>query len=94
MCNFEANSVLKFTLQTENSEKLAFLDCLVQNFEENFKISVYVKDTNSGDCINYYSICPVRYKVGVIKTLLHRALHVSSDRNIYTFFAVKTFLVC
>ena len=83
LCNFEANSVLKFTFETEKSEKLAFLDCLVQKFEDNFKTSVYVKDTNSGDCINYYSICPERYKVGVIKTLLHRAFHVSSDRYIF-----------
>ena len=44
-----------------------------------FVSSVYVKETNNGDCLNYHSICPERYKTGVIKTLLFRAFHVSSN---------------
>ena len=66
--------------------ELSFLGWLVQKFEDNFKTSVYIKNTNSCNCINYYSICPKRYKVGVIETLLHvhRAFfHVSSDRFIF-----------
>ena len=63
--------------------ELSFLGWLVQKFEDNFKTSVYIKNTNSCNCINYYSICPARNRVGVIKTLLHRAFHVSSDRYIF-----------
>ena len=83
MHQFESNSVLKFTFEIEKSKQLAFLDCLVHRFENRFKTSVYVKNTNFGDCINFHSICPDRYKTGVIKTLLHRAYHISSDPAIF-----------
>ena len=46
---------------------------------EKFHTGVYVKDTNNGDCINFKSVCPERYKIGVIKTLLHRGYHISAD---------------
>ena len=80
---FKSNSVLDFTFELEKSQKLSFLDCLITRFESKFKTSVFVKDTNSGDCINYKSICPEKYKTGVIKTLLHRGYHVSSDPTIF-----------
>lgn len=35
--------------------------------------------TNDGSCINFNSICPIRYKEGVIKTYLHRAFTISSS---------------
>ena len=76
---FEADSVLKFTFETEKNNQLPFLDTIVRRFDFKFKTSVYVKSTNAGDCINYSSICPERYKTGVIKTLLHRGYHISSD---------------
>ena len=78
-CEFEKYSVLQFTYEKEKSGKLAFLDCLVTRMNEKFHTQVYVKDTNNGDCINYKSLCPERYKVGVIKTLLHRGYHISND---------------
>lgn len=76
---FEANSVLKFTFETEKNKQVPFLDTIVKRYDLQFKTSVYVKSTNAGDCINYNSICPDRYKTGVIKTLLHRGYHTSSD---------------
>ena len=76
---FELNSVLKFTYENEKCEKLEFLDCTVTRMNEKFHTGVYVKDTNNGDCINFRSACPERYKIGVIKTLLHRGYHISTD---------------
>ena len=38
-----------------------------------------MKDTNDDSCLNYNSICPLRYKEGLIKTFLHRAFALSSD---------------
>ena len=58
---------------------LAFLNTLVKRDEEKLSTTVYVKSTNTGYCLNYNSICPERYKLGVIKTLIHRAYYVSSD---------------
>ena len=76
--SFESNSVLKFTYETEKCGKLNFLDVMLQKEGNKLTTSVYVKNTNDGTCINYNSICPDRYKTGVIKTLLHRAFHLSS----------------
>lgn len=44
-----------------------------------FATSVYVKTTNHGDCLNYISICPEKYKTGVIKTFLHRGYAICSN---------------
>ena len=80
---FKSNSVLNFTFELEKSQNLSFLDCLITRYDSRFETSVYVKDTSMGDCINYKSICPDKYKTGVIKTLLHRGYHVSSDHDTF-----------
>ena len=46
--------------------------------------TVYTKKTSNGECINYNSVCPERYKTGVIKTLLHRAYLVCSTWEAFT----------
>lgn len=76
---FERNSVLKFTVEHEKSKQLNFLDCLINRDSNSFTTSVHVKPTHAGDCINYNSLCPQRYKIGVITTLLHRAYALSSS---------------
>ena len=76
---FEELSVLKFKCEHEKARSLVFLDTVVTRFQTDFHTAVYTKDTNAGDCINYKSACPERYKVAVIKTLHHRGYHVSSD---------------
>lgn len=54
------------------------MDCIVNRNTNDFTTSVYTKPTHGGDCINFNSLCPERYKLGVIKTLLHRAYTISS----------------
>ena len=76
---FENESVLKFTIEKEKNEKLAFLDTLVNRTPSMFKTSVFIKTTNFEDCLNYNSICPDKYKFSVTNTLLHRAYHICSD---------------
>ena len=73
---FESYSVLKFTYETEKNNQLVFLDTVVTRCNNNLKTTVHTKPTSSGDCINFNSICPDRYKTGVIKTLLHRSYHI------------------
>ena len=45
--------------------------------------SVYKKSTNTGECLNYDSICPERYKVSVIKNFLHRAHAICSTWELF-----------
>jgi hypothetical protein len=37
-----------------------------------------LKNTSNGDCLNYNSMCPDRYKLGVLKSLLYKSYAVSS----------------
>ena len=76
---FEQNSVLKFTYEIKLNE-ISFLDVEVSKAGDHLSTKVHVKPTSTGDCINYNSIAPDQYKIGAIKTMLHRANRVCSDR--------------
>jgi len=76
---FQCNSVLKFTFELETNKKIPFLDVLISRKNSSLHTSVYTKETNYGDCLNFNSICPDKYKAGVIRAFLHRGYHVSSD---------------
>jgi len=80
---FEEESVLKFTYEVENSRKISFLDVLITRNTNSVSTSVYTKSTNSGDCLNYNSNCPERYKTSVIKNFIHRAYSICSDWNLF-----------
>ena len=77
----EEKSVLQFTYEFNNDHSLNFLDVHleVNQNKTQFLTSVHVKKTNNGDCMNFISLCPFRYKIGVIKTLLHRAYNICSS---------------
>ena len=76
--NLQDHSVLNFTYEIGNN-KLPFLDVLIETAGDKYHTSVYVKKTNTGECLNYDSECPEKYKVSVINTFLHRAYNVSQD---------------
>jgi hypothetical protein len=75
----EKASVLKFTYEMEKDRSLNFLDVHVSVKRDLFHTTVYVKGTDGGECLNFDSLCPLRYKIGVIKSFLHRAYTVCSD---------------
>ena len=80
---FEDNSVLTFTSEKEKNNRLAFLDILLHKINNTVLTSVHTKDTSTGECINFNCLCPEKYKLSVIKTLLHRAFTVSSNWEIF-----------
>jgi predicted GIY-YIG superfamily endonuclease len=75
---YENNSVLNFTYEIECKNKLPFLDVIIQKSGNKLNTSVFTKSTNSGDCLNYNSLAPEKYKLGVVKTMLNRAYKISS----------------
>lgn len=75
---FEDSSVLNFTYEIENNKCISFLDVNVKKGDNKLETSVNVKKTHSGDCINFRSIAPERYKIGVIKTMINRAYLICS----------------
>ena len=77
---FETASVLRFTYEIETRKSLSFLDVKVQReSDDKLSTSVHIKATSSGECLNFCSLSPERYKLGAIKTFLHRAYDVSSS---------------
>ena len=77
--NLEKHSVLNFTYEIEVNRKIAFLDTLITKENKSLQTSVFTKVTNTGEFMNYHSICPERYKIGVLKTLLSRAYSICSN---------------
>lgn len=76
--SLEHNSVLKFTTELGVSNKLSFLDVSVSAPSQQFSTSVYRKATNTGHCLDGRSECPERYKLGVIRAYIYRAIKHSS----------------
>ena len=78
---FENDSVLKFSFENEKFNKISFLDVQLERKNNIIDLSVFIKETNNGDTINYLSECPERYKTGAISSLINRAYKISSNWN-------------
>ena len=74
---------IKFTFEKQNGGKLVFLDILISNGNDTFWTSVFCKKTEIGLYTNFTSFTPFSYKIGLIKTLLHRACKISSSWNFF-----------
>ena len=73
---------LKFTIEKEQNNSLNFLDVSVQKEGDSFFTSVYRKPTFTGQYIRWNSFSPKERKIGLIKTLVHRALMICSKTKL------------
>ena len=73
---------LEFTVETEQDNKLPFLDVLVEKCHSNFITSIFRKPTFTGQYIRWDSFCDKRRKVNLIRTLAHRALNICSKSKL------------
>ena len=69
---------LKFIVEKESNHQLAFLDVFVHKTSTAYLTSVYRKPTFSGLYTRWDSFCPQQRRINLIKTLVHRALMISS----------------
>ena len=74
---------IKFTTEKQTENQLSFLDLLITSNINNFQTSVYRKKHSIGLYTNYLSFTPFSYKMGLVKTLLHRAFVISSNWSIF-----------
>ena len=79
---FQQNSVLRFTTEESQNQKIPFLDILVKKEGNNFNTTVYTKQTNVGRCLNARGECPDAYKKSVVNSYVNRAFtHCSTWRQ-------------
>jgi hypothetical protein len=72
---------IKFTIEFENNEKLAFLDVLIirNNNNNNYDTTIYRKPTNTNLYLLYESNQCREYKLSLIRTLVIRILLICSN---------------
>ena len=73
-------NILRFTVDKFENKDVHFLDLKIMN---NGKISIYVKDTDSGLYINYNSYEPWYTKFTWIRALYVRAHKICSNNNLF-----------
>ncbi len=64
----------KSTFPLQTFYLIASMDVLVTQTQENFTTQVYVKPTNTGQCLNGKSECPQCYKDSTIAAYIRRAI--------------------
>ena len=76
------HNTIKFTHELEQEQKLPFLDVLIKRTEtDEIETSVYRKPTNTDIYMNWKSHAPGTWKVATLKSLVKRALLVSSTKS-------------
>ena len=70
---------IKFTKEIETNNQLPFLDVLIKRKDDKFITSIFRKPTFTGQYLNFLSYCSRRRKIGLIKTLFHRARKICSS---------------
>ena len=73
---------LQFTREFENKDELPFLDVLVKSVNNDFVTSIYRKATFTGHYVKWNSFCDKKRKFNIIRTLVHRALHICSPMTL------------
>ena len=74
-----AHSKIKFTIEKETENQLSFINLLITSNGDNFLTSDCCKKHSIGLYTNYLRFTAFSYKIGLGKTLLHRALAISGN---------------
>ena len=70
-------------METENDNKLKFLDMIVHKIDDKFETEWTLKDTNTGVYTPNVSFAPSKYKTAAIRALIYRAKHLSSNESFF-----------
>ena len=69
---------MQFTYEIAKDHQMSFLDVWIDSSSNKF----YRKPTNTGRYMNWQSFVPLRYKLNLIKSLLHRAYVICNSYNL------------
>ena len=73
---------LKFTCEHEQQGKSPYLDVLVERSHAETLTSVYRKPTFTGLYITWDSFCARKYKINLVRNLVHRAMRICSSSKL------------
>ena len=76
------HAFVKFTFEKEKGKCLSFLDVYVERIDIGFETSVYRKPTFTGQYLRWASFSPLKRKISLISTLVHRALMICTKRRL------------
>ena len=77
----KSHSILNFTTEIMTDNSFNFLDVKFDVVNGKFVTSVFIKPTDRGTYANFMSHSLYPYKISVIKSLVHRAMKLSSNWN-------------
>jgi len=73
---------IKFTTEAEDNNSIAFLDTLTtRTLDNKLKVTIYRKPTHTDQYLNFGSNHPLQHKLGVIRTLFHRAKSIITNKE-------------
>ena len=70
---------IKFIFEKQVNKQISFLDVLITNDGDKFYTSAFRKETAIGLFTSYLGFTPFSYKVGFVRTLLHRGFMISNS---------------
>ena len=73
------HATIEYTVEEERNGKLSFLDVLVTKEDLSMEFSVYRKPTYTMLGTSFFSFIPNIFKINAVRTLIHRAYHLSSS---------------
>ena len=74
---------IQFTCEEKSNHKISFLDVSITRRNNKLVTWLYRKKTFSGVYMNYNSFLPLKYKKGLIHTLLFQAFNICADYNTF-----------
>ena len=72
-------SYLKFTVEREKDEKIAFLDMEIHRNVNRLYSTWYTKSTDTGLVMNFLALAPMKYKRSVVCGMIHRIFRSCSN---------------
>ena len=73
---------IKFTVEYEASDSIAFLDILIKRINQGFFTSIFRKKTFTGVLLNWNSLTARKYKIGLIHCLLDRIWKICTNYDL------------
>ena len=70
---------IRFTYEKQLDNTLPFLDVLIKSYETSFDTTTFYKKTYTGLLTHFSSFTSMKYKVGLVRTLVDRAFKINSS---------------